>query len=111
MKWESVLIENEYNSLYFSKTIWDYGEKDLPSKLQFLFLLSSVWVEESIGFVQIFDFWFLVNLHALGCPEHGLTIFGKCLSASMCDKNFVASVAQELMNRISWNSIFSITLT
>ena len=29
----------------------------------------------------------------------------------VCDKNFVASVARELMNRISWNFMFSITST
>ena len=29
----------------------------------------------------------------------------------VCDKNFVASVARELMNRISWNFIFNITPT
>ena len=44
-------------------------------------------------------FRFLMDLHVLGCPEHDLTIFGKCLC--VCDKNFVASVARELMNRIS----------
>ena len=53
--------------------------------------------------MQIFDFRFLMDLHVLGCPEHDLTIFGKCLSACLCvcDKNFVASVARELNNRIS----------
>ena len=30
--------------------------------------------------MQIFDFRFLMELHVLGCPEHGLTISGKCLS-------------------------------
>ena len=48
-----------------------------------------------------------MDLHVLGCPEHDLTIFGKCLC--VCDKNFVANVARELMNRISRNFIFSIT--
>ena len=51
-----------------------------------LFLLSSIKVEERIGFAQIFDFRFLMDLHALGCPEHDLTIFGQCLSVcvSLC---------------------------
>ena len=59
--------------------------------------------EERIGFVQIFDFRFLMDLHVLGCPEHDLTIFGKCLSVCLTvwDKNFVTSVAQELKHRIS----------
>ena len=39
-----------------------------------------------------------------------------CVCVSVCvscvwEKNFVPSVAQELMNRISWNFIFSITST
>ena len=65
--------------------------------------------------MQIFDLRFLMDLHVLGCPEHDLTIFAKCLSVCLsvclcvcmcvclcvCDKNFVASVARELMNRIS----------
>ena len=38
-----------------------------------------------------------MDLHVLGCPEHDLTISGKCLSE--CDKNFVAIV--ELMHRTS----------
>ena len=60
-------------------------------------------VEENTCFVQIFNFQFLMDLHVLECPEHNLTIFGKCLSVCLCvcDKNFVASVARELMNRIS----------
>ena len=65
-------------------------------------LLSSIKAEESFALVQIFDFWFLMDLQALGWPEHDLTIFWKisvCLC--VCDKNFVASAAQELMNRIS----------
>ena len=48
-----------------------------------------------------------------GCPEHNLTISGKCLSACLCvcDKNFVASVAKELKNRISRSFIFCVILT
>ena len=41
-------------------------------------------IEETIGFVQIFDFWFLMDLHALRCSEHDLTISGKCLSVELC---------------------------
>ena len=47
-------------------------------------LLSSMLVEESTGFLQIFDFRFLMDLHVLGCSEHDLTIFGKCLSVCVC---------------------------
>ena len=56
------------------------------------FLFSSIGIEESIGFVQIFDFGFLMDLHILGCPEHDLTIFGKCIC--LCMTNFAASIAQ-----------------
>ena len=42
---------------------------------------------------------FLINLHVLGCPEHDLTIFGKCLS--VCDTHFVAALEQKLMDRNS----------
>ena len=52
-----------------------------------------------------------MDLHVLGCPEHDLTIFGKCLCLCVCDKNFVASVARELMHGFSWNFIFRFTLT
>ena len=79
----------------------------------FLFSPLFFTTEESIGFVKIFDFRFLMDLHVLGCPDGNLTISGKCLSVYLCvsDKNFVASVARELMNRISWNFKFSITPT
>ena len=35
-----------------------------------------------------------MDLHVLGCPEHDFTISGKCMC--VCDKNFVANVAQKL---------------
>ena len=72
---------------------------------------------KNIGLVQILDFRFLMDLHILGCPERDLTISGKCLwvcvsvSLCVCDKNFVASIARELMTIILWNFIFSITPT
>ena len=47
-----------------------------------------------------------MDFHVLGCPEHELTISGKCLS--IYDKSFVASVARQLMHGISWNFIFSV---
>ena len=74
-----------------------------------LSLLSFILIEEIIGFVKIVDFRFLMDWHVLRRPEHDFTISGKCLS--VCDKNFVASVAGELMHRISWNFIFSDILT
>ena len=51
------------------------------------------------------NFRFSVDLHVLGCPEHDLTISGKCLfvclSACVYGKNSVASVTAELMPKIS----------
>ena len=64
------------------------------------FLLSCIKKVESIGFVQIFIFRFLMNLHISGCPEHDSTVSGKCESVCACDKNVVASVARELMRWI-----------
>ena len=62
--------------------------------------------------MKIFDIQFLMGLHVLGCPECDLTISGKCLPVYLCvcvcDKNVVASVARELMHRISLNFIFSV---
>ena len=64
-------------------------------------------MEENIGFVIIFDFQFLMDLHVLGCPEHELTFSEKCLPVCLCvclhvcDKNIVASIAPELISRIS----------
>ena len=51
----------------------------------------------------------MMDLHVLGCPEHDLTISGQCLS--VCDKNFVATVARELMHRISRKFIFRVIQT
>ena len=63
-----------------------------------------------IGFLQIFDFRLLMDLHDLGCPEHNLTISRKCLFVYLCvhDKNFVANVARELNHRISLNIVFNV---
>ena len=62
-------------------------------------------MEESIGFVKIFDFRFLMDLLILGFPAYDLSISGKRLSVwvSMCvrDTNFIACVARELMHWIS----------
>ena len=84
--------------------------------LKFYFLLSSIKIEESISFVQISDFRFLMDLHVLGCPEHDLSISGKCLS--VCESVYVCvrhkfrtSVAQKLINRISWKILFNVILT
>ena len=65
------------------------------------FYLSSIKIEESIGFIKTFSFWFLMDLHVLGCPEHDLPDSGKRLSVCVCDKNIVVSVARGLMHRIS----------
>ena len=46
-------------------------------------LLSSIYTEESFGFVQILDFRFLMDLRFLGCTEHDLTISEKCLCVCM----------------------------
>ena len=35
-------------------------------------------------FRENFRFRFSMDLHVLGCPEHDLTIFGKCLSVCQC---------------------------
>ena len=48
-----------------------------------------------------FDLQFLIDLHVFGRSVHDLTTFRKRLSVCVCDKNFVASAARELMNRIS----------
>ena len=46
----------------------------------------TIYIKESIDFMKIFDFRFLMDLHVLGCPVHDLTISGKSLSAyvSVC---------------------------
>ena len=40
-----------------------------------------------------------MGLHILMCPGYAFFTSGKCQSA--CDKNFIASVTQELAYRIS----------
>ena len=44
-----------------------------------------------------------MDLHILGGPHHDLAISRKCLC--VCDTNFVASVARELMHKISGNFV------
>ena len=39
--------------------------------------------------MQIFDFRFLMDLYVLGCPEHDLTISGKCLSVYVSVRLYV----------------------
>ena len=70
----------------------EFGKKQAARHFYFLLYTQ----EESIGFVKIFDFRFLIDLHVLRCPEHDLTIFRKCLS--VCLYYFVDAVSQELMD-------------
>ena len=53
-----------------------------------------------------------MDLKVLGCPDHDLTISGKSLPICLCvcDKNFVATVAQELMNNVLWSFLFRVTI-
>ena len=57
---------------------------ELSSINNYLFLLSFMQIEEGIGFVKIFDFCFLMDLHILGHPEHDLIISEKYLSFCVC---------------------------
>ena len=50
-------------------------------------------------FVKVFDLRIFVDLHALGCPEHDVTMFRKC--PSVCGKNFGVNIFQKLMHRFS----------
>ena len=43
---------------------------------------------------------FLINLHVLGYPEYDFTIYIKCLCVCLGVTNFVAALAQELMDAI-----------
>ena len=52
--------------------------------------------------MKIFDFRFLTDLHVLLCSEHDFTILQNvCLCAY--DKNFVAALAQKLLDGIAWD--------
>ena len=106
----------KYECKYFKKTMWlqlnslfGCSKGQLFELLFFISFFYFLQVKESIGFVKILDFRFLMDIRVLVCLEHDLTISGKCLC--VCDKNFVASVAQELIHRISWNFVFSVILT
>ena len=58
--------------------------------------------------MQIFDFWYLTDLHVLGCFEHDLTILAKYLfSLPACDAKFMAPLAQKPINGNALNYIFS----
>ena len=74
------------NVLHLHRRKFCGGHNILVSFLLFYFFtFFCIQIEESIGFVQIFEFRFLVDLCVLECPEHDLTISGKCLS--VCYKN------------------------
>ena len=46
-----------------------------------------------------------MDLNILGCPEHDFTIYTKCLS--ICNTDFMAALAQKLMDGIAWNYTLS----
>ena len=51
-----------------------------------------------------------MDLHILGCHDHDFTIYtNTCLC--VCEANFMAALAQNLMDGISGNFIFSCILT
>ena len=56
------------------------------------------------GFWWFYMFWNVLNT---------IWLFREnvCLSVCVCDKNFMASVARELIHRISWNFVFRVTLS
>ena len=64
-------------------------------------LLSSIYTEESFGFVQILDFRFFDRFTRFG---KAIGLFLEYLSLFVClyvrGKNFTASVARELIDRI-----------
>ena len=88
--------------------------KNLFTFSKFIFLAAAFSVLVNTSYLCVFDwfrtnFRFLIDLQVLGRPEHDLNIYGKCLSIyvfvcirlCVCDKNFVASIAQELMHKMS----------
>ena len=48
-------------------------------------LLSPAQIQENSDFIKIFDRQFM-NLHILACPEHDLTISGKCVGKHCVEK-------------------------
>ena len=56
------------------------------------------------GFRWVYTFWDILNTIWLFLEN---VFLSACLC--VCDKKFLASAARELMNRISWNFVFSIT--
>ena len=72
-------------------------------------LIHDIYIYITFFYINSKNIWFHENFRlpvfdrftVLGCPEYDFTICGKCLSVCLCDKNFVVSVARELMNRIS----------
>ena len=74
---------------------------EMHCQLCYAFLLSSILEKESIGFVQIFNFLFSMDLHVSGCPDQDFYYFWKMsVYLCLCDKNIVASVTRELMHGI-----------
>ena len=53
--------------------------------------------KKSIGFVKIFDFQFLMDLHILGCPEYNLPISGKCVTKHLLQVENYSSEFHEIL--------------
>ena len=85
--------------------------------MQIFLIFSTYYIK--IKYLNCENFWLQVfyGFTSFGMSWTRFDYFYKmCLSVCLvclcvCDKNFVASVARELMNKISWNFIFSITPT
>ena len=80
------------NILYFTKSSKIYLTKALIITTIFTFFYINR--KKNIVFIKSFDFWFLMDLHVIGCPGHDLSIAGKCLSVyyiqtDICMQNFM----------------------
>ena len=90
-QWFYDLIYLNFLSLFFHEIHFVYSASlsvESVCNITLKFMSSNFYCglcdEEIIGFVKVFVFWFLMNLHSLQCLENDLNIFEKCLSVSVC---------------------------
>ena len=99
--------------------VWDIITKKKKNKLihfSYVYLKEHIWKQtlsfitsfyvnrRNFDLVKIFDIRFLMDLHVLRCPEHDLTISGKCLSVVCLSVRVSVCMWQKFCGKCSWRT-------
>ena len=81
-------------------------------KISFIFTFFYV-SRRKYSFRAIFDFRFLIDLHILGCPDHDMTISGKCLSVrlSVCMRQKFYGKCSSRINAQNFMKLYILSYT